>query len=154
MARTDAAGTDARMSAPAPGGAALRGLLVVAVPKRVLRRAVDRNATFAVACWDEATDGLFLPELGLRAPFFAEPVRRGQTRTRPGDIRPAAGPLALVGTAAPELAFCAFGASDAYDVLRQAVDRFVTDGERIERHGEATLFALSHTNGTASAIRV
>src|SRR5262249_43297408 len=46
--------------------------------------AVDRNATFAVACWDEATDGISMPDIGLRAPFFAEPVRRGQTRVRPG----------------------------------------------------------------------
>lgn len=116
--------------------------------------AVDRNATYAVACWDDPADGLLLPELGLRAPFFAEPVRRGQTRTRPGDPRPAAGPLALVGTmAAPLLAFCAFGASDAYDVLAQAIDAFVADGERIESHGGATLFALSHANGTASVLK-
>jgi hypothetical protein len=116
--------------------------------------AVDRNATFAIACWDEPTDGLLLPELGLRAPFFAEPVRRGQTRIRPGDPRPAAAPLALVGTsAAPELALCAFGASDAYDVLAQAIEAFVSDGERIESHGGATLFALSHANGTASVLR-
>ena len=52
--------------------------------------AVDRNATFAIACWDEATDCLLIPELGLRAPFYAEPVRRGQTRVRPGDPRAAA----------------------------------------------------------------
>ncbi len=116
--------------------------------------AVDRNATFAFACWDDPADGLHVPALGLRAPFFAEPVRRGQTRTRPGAPRPAAGPLALVGPAAPELGLCAFGASDAYDVLALALDRFLSDGERIERHGGATLFALSHANNTAAALRV
>src|SRR5690606_8764646 len=58
--------------------------------------AVDRNATFAIACWDEATEGLLVGDLGLRAPYFAEPVRRGQTRVRPGEPRPAAAPLALI----------------------------------------------------------
>ncbi|MBX3208831.1 MAG: hypothetical protein KF764_27620 [Labilithrix sp.] len=115
--------------------------------------AVDRNATFAIACWDEATDGLIIPDLGLRAPFFAEPVRRGQTRVRPGEPRSAAGPAALVGTAAaPALALAAFGASDAYDVLAQALDGLRVD-ERIEAHGEARLIALSHANDTASVLR-
>lgn len=115
--------------------------------------AVDRNATFAVACWDEPTDGLLIPELGLRAPFFAEPVRRGQTRVRPGDARAAAAPAALLGTAAaPELAFCAFGAPDAYEVLAQAIDSVIT-AEQIEAHGEARLVALAHSQGTASVLR-
>ena len=115
--------------------------------------AVDRNATFAIACWDEATDGVSIPELGLRAPFFAEPVRRGQTRVRPGDVRAAAGPVAFVGGAAgPELALAAFGASDAYGVLAQAIESIVTE-ERIEAHGDARLVALAHVNGTASVLR-
>jgi gamma-glutamyltranspeptidase/glutathione hydrolase len=115
--------------------------------------AVDRNATFAIACWDEATDGVLVSELGLRAPFCAEPVRRGQTRVRPGDPRPAAGPVALLGTAAaPELAFCAFGAADAYTVLAQAIDGLIAD-DRIEAHGHARLVALAHAQGTASVLR-
>jgi gamma-glutamyltranspeptidase/glutathione hydrolase len=115
--------------------------------------AVDRNGTFAIACWDEAVSGLLLAEVGLRAPFFAEPVRRGQTRVRPGDARPAAAPAALVGPpAAPELALAAFGAADAYDVLGQAIETVVTEG-RIEAHGGARLVALSHANGTASVLR-
>ncbi len=115
--------------------------------------AVDRNATFAIACWDEATDGLMIPELGLRAPFFAEPVRRGQTRVRPGDVRPAAGPVAFVGTAAgPDVALASFGASDAYAVLAQAIESIVTD-ERIEAHGDARLVALAHAAGAASVLR-
>jgi hypothetical protein len=115
--------------------------------------AVDRNGTFAVACWEEAASGMMLGELGLRAPFHAEPVRRGQTRVKPGEIRPAPGPVALVGTSAsPELAFATFGASDAYDVLAQAIGSYTTDG-RIEAHGEARLVALAHANGTASVLR-
>jgi len=115
--------------------------------------AVDRNGTFAIGCWDEPTDGLLIPDLGLRAPFFAEPVRRGQTRVRPGDPRPAAGPAALLGTAAsPEIAFAAFGAADAYDVLAQAIAG-LDDDQRIEAHGEARLVALAHAKGTASVLR-
>jgi gamma-glutamyltranspeptidase/glutathione hydrolase len=114
--------------------------------------AVDRNATFAIACWDESTEGLPIGELALRAPFFAEPVRRGQTRVRPGDPRAAAAPAALLGSVdAPEIAFAAFGAADAYDVLAQALTGF--NGERIEAHGEARLVALTHANGTASVLR-
>jgi gamma-glutamyltranspeptidase/glutathione hydrolase len=115
--------------------------------------AVDRNGTYAIACWEEATDGLFIEELGLRAPFLAEPVRRGQTRTRPADVRPAAGPIAFVGSAAtPEVAFCAFGAADAFSVLGQAISGLV-DEDRIEAHGEARLVALAHANGAASVLR-
>lgn len=114
--------------------------------------AVDRNATFALACWDEAADGRYVEELGLRAPFFAEPVRRGETRVKPGDVRPAAAPMAMVGTAAPEIAFAAFGAGDAFDVLGQAIESYVRD-RTIDAHGEARLVALAHANATASVLR-
>lgn len=114
--------------------------------------AVDRNATFALACWDEATDGRYVEELGLRAPFFAEPVRRGETRIKPGDIRPAAAPIAMIGSAAPEIAFAAFGASDAFDMLGQAIESYLAD-RTIDAHGEARLVALAHANATASILR-
>lgn len=115
--------------------------------------AVDRNGTFAIATWEEATSGIMLGDLGLRAPFHAEPVRRGQTRIKPGEIRPAPSPIALVGAeAAPVLAFAAFGASDAYDVLGQAITSFTTE-DRIEAHGEARLVALAHASGTATVLR-
>ena len=114
---------------------------------------VDRNGSFAIACWDEGIDGLTIGELGLRAPFFAEPVLRGETRVRPGDARPVAAPIALVGTdAGPEFAFASFGAGDAYDVLRGAV-RSVIEEDRIVAHGDARLVALSHLAGTASIFR-
>jgi gamma-glutamyltranspeptidase/glutathione hydrolase len=127
------------------------GVVQVATTRAVA--AVDRFGAFAIACWDEGVDGLTIAELGLRAPFFAEPVLRGATRVRPGDARPAAAPIALVGTdAGPEFAFAAFGAGDAYDVLRGAI-RSVIDADRIEAHGEATLVAVSHIGGTASVFR-
>ena len=114
---------------------------------------VDRFGAFAVACWDEGVDGLTIAELGLRAPFFAEPVMRGATRVRPGDARPAGAPVALVGRdAGPEFAFAAFGAGDAYDVLRGAI-RSVIEEDRIEAHGDARLVAVSHMASTVSVFR-
>jgi hypothetical protein len=127
------------------------GLVEIATTRAVC--AVDRHGAFAIACWDEGIDGLTIAELGLRAPFFAEPVLRGATRVRPGDARPAAAPIALVGTdAGPEFAFAAFGAGDAYDVLRGAI-RSVIEEDRIEAHGDARLVAVSHVAGGASVFR-
>ena len=127
------------------------GVVGVATTRAVA--AVDRHGAFAIACWDEGIDGLTLSEVGLRAPFFAEPVMRGATRIRPGDARPAAAPIALVGTdSGPEFAFAAFGAGDAYDVLGGAI-RSVIEADRIEAHGEASLVAVSHLQGIASTFR-
>lgn len=114
--------------------------------------AVDRNGTFALACWDEPTDGKYVEELGLRAPFLAEPVRRGETRLKPGDIRPAAAPIAMVGVSSPDIAFAAYGAADAFDMLGQAIDSYCTD-RTIDAHGDARLIALAHANATASVLR-
>jgi len=115
--------------------------------------AVDRHGSFAIAAWDEGVDGIFLEDVGLRAPFFAEPVRRGVTRARPGDARPASAPVALVGTdGSVDVAFAAFGARDAYDVLCDAVASLFR-AERIEAHGEARLIAASHAKGIASVFR-
>ncbi|MDB4944930.1 MAG: hypothetical protein JWP97_4464 [Labilithrix sp.] len=116
--------------------------------------AVDRNGSFAIAVWDESVDGVMVNELGLRAPFFAEPVRRGAQRVNPGVIRPASAPVALLTATdgALELAFAAFGAGDAYEVLGRAV-RSVAENDQLEAHGEARLVALSHVQGTATAFR-
>jgi gamma-glutamyltranspeptidase/glutathione hydrolase len=114
--------------------------------------AVDRNATFAIAVWDEATDGRYVEELGLRAPFLAEPVRRGETRIKPGDVRAAAAPIAMVGAAAPEIAFAAYGAGDSFDMLGQAIESYCAT-RAIEAHGDARLVALAHANATASILR-
>lgn len=127
------------------------GKVVIATTRSVAT--VDRNGSFAIACWDEGVEGLVIGDLGLRAPFFAEPVLRGETRVRPGDARPAAAPIALVGSdAGPEFGFAAFGAGDAYEVLGGAI-RSVIEGDRIEAHGEARLVALSHLLGTVSVFR-
>lgn len=115
--------------------------------------AVDRYGMFAAAVWAEGHEGLEIPELGLRAPFFAEPVRRGVTRERPGDVRPAAAPVALVGQPLGlEMAMGAFGARDAYDVLRSLIGAFVND-EPLEAKGDSTWFATSSYDGAASISR-
>jgi len=116
--------------------------------------AVDRNGGFAVACWDEGFDGIMLPDLEIRAPFFAEPVRRGQTRVKPGDPRAAAAPLAMVGTTAgPEVAFAACGAGDAYDVLAEAIHAYTESG-MLEAQGDARLVAIARAgDGAVSALR-
>jgi gamma-glutamyltranspeptidase/glutathione hydrolase len=141
--------TDAGLPHPLPPS----GLEDVGSARAVV--AVDRHGTIAVACWDEGPEGILLPEIGLRAPFFAEPVRRGVTRTRPCDARPASAPVALLGDAAGkgvEVAFAAFGAGDAYDVLEGAM-RSLVSADRIEAHGEARLVAASHAGGSASVFR-
>ena len=56
------------------------------------------------------------------------------------------------GDAGPELAFAAFGAGDAYDVLRGAIRAYVEE-QRIEAHGDARLVAVSHLQGVASVFR-
>ena len=113
--------------------------------------AVDRHGTFAVACWEEAPEGIWLGDLGIKAPLSAEPVRRGKTRVRPGHPRPSAAPLALVAREHPEIALAAFGARDAYDVIAGALASLVRD-DRIEAHGEARLVAVSHVGGMASVL--
>jgi gamma-glutamyltranspeptidase/glutathione hydrolase len=57
--------------------------------------AMDAHGQIAVACYEVANDGLLVEALELVAPAFAAPVRRGQTRVRPGEPRLAAAPIAL-----------------------------------------------------------
>jgi hypothetical protein len=57
--------------------------------------AADGRGLVAIACYEARQDGVEVAELGLLAPAFAEPVARGEARVRPGEPRPAAGPMAL-----------------------------------------------------------
>ncbi len=116
--------------------------------------AVDRNGTFAVAVFEDPPEGLFIEEIGLRAPPHAAPVRRGEARIRPGDARPAACPAALLldPAGAVRLSVAAFGAADAYDVLAATLGRYVTDG-LVEAHGAARFAALSLGTSGASVLR-
>jgi len=58
--------------------------------------AVDRNGLFAIAVFEESLDVLRIEELGLSAPLLATPVRRGETRVKPGTPIAAAFPGGLV----------------------------------------------------------
>jgi hypothetical protein len=58
--------------------------------------AVDARGTWAIAAYEAPEDGVAIPELGLVAPFGAEPVLRGEARVKPGTPRPAAAPIALI----------------------------------------------------------
>jgi hypothetical protein len=57
--------------------------------------AADARGLVCVACYEAGRDGLPIAPLGLVAPLLATPVRRGETRERPGTRRPAAAPIAL-----------------------------------------------------------
>jgi gamma-glutamyltranspeptidase/glutathione hydrolase len=57
--------------------------------------ATDGKGQAAVACYEAPDAGVAVPALGLVLPLSAEPVRRGKTRVRPRELRPAAAPIAL-----------------------------------------------------------
>lgn len=57
--------------------------------------AADAHGLLAIACYEVSPEGLAVPALGVVAPPFAAPVRRGEVRVRPGEARPAAAPIAL-----------------------------------------------------------
>lgn len=75
--------------------------------------ATDAQGLVAVACYDAPIEGLAVPALGLRAPAFATPVMRGETRARPGEPCAAAAPVAL--RAHRGIADAAFGLAEASD---------------------------------------
>lgn len=68
----------------APGGAATQVVV-----------AADGRGLVAIACYEVPVDGVAIPSLGLLAPSFASPVRRGEARVRPGEPCPASAPIAL-----------------------------------------------------------
>lgn len=57
--------------------------------------AADARGLLCIACYEVAEEGVSVPRLGLLAPAFAEPVRRGSPRVRPGEPRPASAPIAV-----------------------------------------------------------
>jgi hypothetical protein len=58
--------------------------------------AADDRGVVAIACYEVRSQGVVIDEFGLEAPLTATPVRRGQTRVRPGEACHAAAPIALV----------------------------------------------------------
>jgi hypothetical protein len=82
--------------------------------------AADAGGLVAVACYESGQEGLAVAPLGLVAPAFAAPVRRGEARVRPGEARPAAAPIALrAPRGLPDLALGLAAASAAEPILDQ-----------------------------------
>jgi hypothetical protein len=57
--------------------------------------AIDSRGLAAIACYENALEGVAVETLGLVAPLVAAPVMRGRTRAPPGEACPAATPIAL-----------------------------------------------------------
>jgi gamma-glutamyltranspeptidase/glutathione hydrolase len=57
--------------------------------------AADGRGMVAAAAYEDVSEGLAIPALGLIAPRFAAPVMRGQVRVRPGQPLPACAPVVL-----------------------------------------------------------
>lgn len=55
----------------------------------------DARGRFVVACYEEARDGIVMDSLDLVMPRLAAPVRRGETRIRPGSVRPTSAPIVM-----------------------------------------------------------
>lgn len=118
--------------------------------------AADARGLVAVASYEIAPEGLSIDALGLVAPFAAEPVRRGETRVRPGSPRPAAAPIALaLREAVVELAMGAPRARDAEKILFAAMD---AAGDAAELTlatlgAPETLVAVARTRDAARVVR-
>ncbi|MGA2451001.1 MAG: hypothetical protein ABTD50_20255 [Polyangiaceae bacterium] len=87
--------------------------------------AADSGGLVAVGCYESGREGLDVAALGLVAPSFAAPVRRGEPRVRPGEARPAAAPIALrAPRGLPDLALgiaSISGAETMLDVVLEAL---------------------------------
>lgn len=107
--------------------------------------ATDGRGFVAIACYRIAGEGVAVSELGLVAPFTAVPVRRGETRVRPGEPRPAAAPIALSeAEGIVDLALAVSGVESAEQSL----------GEIMRRLGEGVLLetAASESEGTLRGV--
>lgn len=111
--------------------------------------AVDRNGLFAIAVYEVHLDALRIEELGLAAPLLATPVRRGETRVRPGTPVPAAFPAALIENAgAFELALVVTGAARGEAEARALVERALR-GESPERPSAGRMLAVAQSGPVA-----
>ncbi len=110
--------------------------------------ATDRAGAFAVLSYEEHQEGLLVPELGLLAPFFAEPVVRGQTRTRPGHALPARSPIALLSLGANVDA--ALGARPGTDVESALSDAASAAGQGKLMSSEAVVGVVRSDRAAAS----
>ena len=100
--------------------------------------AADPRGLVAIACYEAPPSGLEVPALGLVAPAFASPVRRGQPRVRPAEACAAAAPIAL--RVRGGIADLALGVACAHDAEASL-------GEVVEGLGE--VLGLSEVLGRA-----
>jgi gamma-glutamyltranspeptidase/glutathione hydrolase len=119
--------------------------------------AADGRGLVCVACYEAPHEGLALPALGLTAPFFAAPVKRGEPRVRPGEPRAAAAPIALrVRRGVVELAFGVALATDAEAQLQailRAVDEAPTFQEALGAGGSGRVVAVARSRDVPVALR-
>lgn len=93
-----------RGSSPSTSPAARRSALsvpwgdagTVAARPHELVVAGDHRGVVALLAYAPDDDGVSVPELAVTLPRDAAPVRRGVTREKPGSVRPAAAPFAIV----------------------------------------------------------
>ena len=89
--------------------------------------AADGQGRVAIACYEAPEEGMPIPALDLAAPLAAAPVRRGETRVRPGEPRPAAAPMALLETAGMlEIALGFARSTTAEELLARVVASFMS----------------------------
>lgn len=118
--------------------------------------AADGRGMVAVGCYEVPLDGVAVPALGLVAPFFAAPVRRGEPRVRPGEPRPAAAPIAL--RARRGLVDLALGiaqaddADAALDRVLAALDQAPTVAEALAASGGGRAIAVVRTREAALTV--
>ena len=99
--------------------------------------AADGRGRVAVACYEAAEIGVEIPGLECTAPPTAEPVRRGTTRVRPGDPRPACAPIALLEAEGALQAALGFGGQIAQKPLAAALSAFL-EGQAVDMAAHAT----------------
>ncbi len=65
-------------------------------PEQHVIAAIDATGAAAIACFEEATSGVYVEDLELTAPERAVPVLRGTPRLRPGTPLPTGAPIEIV----------------------------------------------------------
>ncbi len=89
--------------------------------------AADGQGRVAIACYEAPEEGIPIAALDLAAPLAAAPVRRGETRVRPGEPRPAAAPMALLEAAGMlEIALGFARSTTAEELLSSVVASFLS----------------------------
>jgi gamma-glutamyltranspeptidase/glutathione hydrolase len=113
----------------------------------------DVHGLTAIACFETHGEGTAVEALDLTAPWIAAPVRRGQTRVRPGEARASAAPLALVlRGSALEHALGVAGRQDAERALGSLLQRLGA-GEILDPKGQGErVYGIARSRATLTAV--